>query len=277
MHVCVTLKRRNPFVRIRHTYMIPDIVVSKPERKKDHYLCRILTNTHKPIQIVLTGAQWMRVTETHDGNMLLRLFIPDDNETAHVIRSMDNDIFNIVAQNNNTWFRNALTTEQLNTFFHASIDRNHPSMGVICKTWAEPDVYVDGVMYEKNIKTLKIPKDAELKLVIQAQGIVFQKTRFGIRWILRKCWITTPSSQSMYDPNPFEDERDLIEHQWEDEVNCYCSRIDETIDSIRAKIDALERYKTHACETLRKAKECSDEAEWNNILRNLAKMILTDK
>jgi hypothetical protein len=255
---------------------IPEIQVLKPERKADYYLARIVTTLKKkPLSITISNVQWMKTSETHDGNILLRVHLPEEcADAVQLLHTLDARISEITATNNQKWFRNALSPEQLSSFFRPSIDPIHPSMTILCKSWAEPSIIVDGNIVEESIRSLRVSKDATVKIVIEAQGIVFQKTRYGIRWVLRKCYINT-QSQLYVDTNPFVDEREGIESHWEEEVEGYANYIQRTIDDLHSKIASLQQCVTQARTCLSNAQQCTNEKEWNQHLQTLAKMILT--
>lgn len=241
-----------------------DIIITKPERKKDYFMGRILTSTRKPIQVVLSDVQWMRTLETRDQNLLVRVFIPQHNESREALDALDAKVFHTCMQNNSKWFCNALDEDKFRSFFRPSVDQGHPSMGILCNLWAEPTVYVDGHLAE-SLKSLYVSKNARVKMLIEAQGVVFQKTLFGIRWMLRKCWIQTQDN-TVDVAHPFEDERDNIESYWEEEVNEY-------VENISEHIRGLESLIHNARQMMSAAKATSNEVEWNELLKNISKTV----
>lgn len=242
-----------------------DIIVTKPERKKDYYMGRLLTTSRKPIQVMLTDVQWMRTVETRDQNLLVRLFVPHHCESKETLDVLDAKVFQICQEQNKKWFRNGLDDDKLRTFFRPSIDRGHPSMGVLSNMWSEPIIYVDGQIAE-SIKNLHVSKDAHVKMLIEAQGVVFQKTLFGIRWVMRKCWIQSPDTACTEVIRPFEDERTSIEAYWEEEVDKY-------VDKVRKHIHKLESYIEEIKGALDQAKNTAVEEEWNQRLIKISKTI----
>jgi hypothetical protein len=242
-----------------------ELIITKPERKKDYYMGRVLTSNRKPIQVILQDVQWLRTIETRDQNQLVRISIPHTCDSRRILEEMDARVFQICLQNNEKWFHNALDEDKLRSFFRPSIDPIHSSMGILCNIWAEPVIHVDGQIAE-SLKSLHISKDAHVKMMVEAQGVVFHKTVFGIRWMLRKCWVETPDNPLVDIPRPFEDERVTIETYWEEEVDKYVGDLMKHIDSVQ---EQMERIRTD----LRLAKETSSEVEWNDLLRKISKTI----
>lgn len=242
-----------------------DIIVTKPERKKDFYMGRILTTSRKPIQVILSDVQWMRTVETRDQNLLIRVFLPPPCESRQTLETLDAKVFQICQENNEKWFHNALDEDKLRNFFRPSIDKGHPSMGILCNVWAEPTIYVDGQLVE-SLRSLHVSKDAHVKMLVEAQGVVFQKTVFGIRWILRKCWIHSPDVVAADMIHPFQDERVTIESYWEEEVERYVGKLQQKVHALEDSIRAIR-------ETLETAKSTSIEGEWNRLLTNISKTI----
>lgn len=242
-----------------------EILVTKPEKKKDYFMGRLLTVDRKPIQVMLKDVQWMRTVETRDQNLLVRVYVPHHCESKNVLETLDAKVFQACCQNNDKWFHNALDEDKLRNFFRPSIDRGHPSMGILCNMWAEPTIYLDGQLVE-SMKSLHVSKDAHVKMLIEAQGVMFQKTIFGIRWVLRKCWIHTPETISADIIHPFEDERNTIEAYWEEEVEKY-------VDRMASQIQVLEGYIQNIKGMLHDAKTTREEKEWNDLLTNISKTI----
>jgi hypothetical protein len=242
-----------------------ELIITKPERKKDYYMGRVLTETRKPIQVVLDDVQWMRTVETRDQNQLVRVVLPPMCECRSILEDLDAKVFEICQRNNEKWFHNALDDDKLRAFFRPSVNREHSSMGILCNMWAEPVVYVDGQIAD-SLRSIHASKDAHVKMLVEAQGVVFQKTVFGIRWILRKCWIDNTQSSLSEWIHPFEDERSTIESYWEEEVEKY-------VEGLSKQIQRLEDLIQDIRGQLQSAKETTSGVEWNEILTGISKTI----
>lgn len=226
---------------------------------------KILTTTRKPIQVVLDDVQWKRTVETRDQNQLLRVVLSPTCDCRRILEDLDAKVFQICMKNNEKWFHNALDEDKFRAFFRPSVDCAHSSMGILCNMWAEPIIYVDGQIVD-SIRSIHVSKDSHVKMLVEAQGVVFQKTVFGIRWILRRCWIESSQNSLAEVIQPFEDERYAIEGYWEEEVDKYIERLAEQVGRLQSQMQDIRGQ-------LQAAKETPDGVEWNRILTAISKTI----
>lgn len=246
-------------------------LIGKPERKKDYYICKIQSHAKKPVQLTIPGVQWMKMTRMKDGNMVLRIYIPPDAEAHTILQRYDDEVFRITKDMNRIWFRNALTEEQLHTFFHSSMDRLHPSMSILCRSWMEPLVYKNDTLVSfETLPDMIVPKDASVRVSLEPQGLVFQKTRFGIRWVLKACWIT-PSM--IADDETVMIDRHIVEEDWEYELSRVDKELDAQIQDLQNKIAHIQKYASMLHHQFDSAKNSKDGSVWNDHLERLSKMI----
>lgn len=208
-----------------------------------------------------------------DGHVL-RLYLPSSSPAVADLERIDEQIVSQTLENNASWFPNRLSEEQVRTYFRPSFQKlPTPSLAIYVSSWKDPVVYVDGVTVENTLHELgSVPKDATLRVQIEPMGVSFFRQKFGMRWLLRKAWIETSTSNSDDGADLYD--RDTIEDSWDMEIKDIRDRIGEEKAYLVSRLSYLDTFYEDLRARFEAAKKIEDPKEWNTELENLSKSII---
>jgi hypothetical protein len=252
------------------------IVLHTPIKKTTNYVSKITTNNGKTVRINIHNCKFVYLKEQPSGGHLLRIIIPKDIEEYKQIIDIDESICKNAVKNNQKWFNNNLTEEEICQFFRASLNVVQDTMTVMISDLKDTIITLNEVVVDSldgiDFKSPVI----RLSLVIEAQGLYFFPKKFGIRWSVNK--IALYNSELDLDSNNINDtceifDKDTIENDWDHEVMIIKDLISQDIDKFKNKIIELQKFSNNLEKTLEDGKKTLAINEWNLKLTELSHLI----
>lgn len=236
----------------------------KPERQKESYVSRVNTvGSARSVRVTIPFARYVGCT-----GHTLRLWLPPDASVKGVMDGYDAASLEATVENNGTWFANALTDEDIHTFFRKSYQTDHMTLlmsGVKRQMIHYNNVVVDTLTDIHDLASCRISAEIEI------QGLYFFSTRFGLRWIVRALYIASPEKEAEAEAEEAIIDRGAIEQAWVQDLERLNVSVDADIQDYMEKINRLVAFKEDLQATFKKARgsgECS--AEWNEALSEVA-------
>lgn len=258
------------------------IALSKPIKKGDYYFAPIFTSSGQKVKLTLKKTKWVHLHPTEKDGSVLRIFIPHvDNSNIAAVKQIDEDVIQQVTTHNAEWFPNSLTEAQIRNYYRPSVSENQSTMSLFVSCWKEPVIWVNQNIYDNTIHSIPAlyhRQDAQLEVEIEATGIMIKKTRFGIRWTLRKLWIHLPQEDPERDALLLHAcEREDIENDWREDLADWrkrCTRREQEIhEEYQRQLHALKETREKVEDTFQQALACTDTQKWNEMLEKLAVLI----
>lgn len=248
---------------------ISDVLVQPPQKRKNHYLSQITDAKGKKIRIKISGASWIHLHPVEGDGHVLRLYLPED---VDQLNEIDDIVLQSTIEHNHSWFPNAMSEDTVRSLFRPSLHKKPlPTLGLYVSVWKDPIVMLDGKQMDSIHQLPNIPKQAKVTVDMEAIGVCFFRQKFGVRWLVRKLWIST--SQNQEDDLMHEDviERDDVEASWEQELEDIKQVIEKEKLAFQSKINNLNSFYQSVHGILNDAKSEVDTTIWNEKLENLSK------
>lgn len=248
------------------------ILVSPPQRRRDHYFSLITDDRKHKFKLCFGGAHWINLHHVEADGCVLRLSIPPECEAAKTILSIDAALLSNTIDKSADWFPNSLSEEQVRQYFRPSIDNRSSAIALYVSPSQDPLVTlnrrpVDGI---HSLGTL--PSNARVRAEIEAFGVMFFRQRFGVRWRLRKLWVDTLPLEVEECAEEWAD-RAAVENSWDQDMVAFYSEVEAIKDAHMQKIRALEAIQAEARTKWDSARQQRDLRLWNQILEDLARYV----
>lgn len=241
------------------------VTIHKPVKKRDFFTSKITQNNlhNKPVRINVYATKFV----SYNGQVL-RLWIPTESSTCDKIDQYDKVCFDTTIANNAVWFNNSLTSEQIESFFRKSINQNILALAV---SDVRPPVVFFNQQPIQDLTLLDTSKLAtcHISADIEAQGLYFFTTKFGMRWMLRTLYIEEEVPEVQENMN--KSQKEEIENQWAQDIENLRKAVHDEVIQYRKRIDNLHVFLRETDETLETAKrqpECT--STWNELLEELS-------
>ena len=236
------------------------LTISRPARKKGIYISKITrAESTSALRIKIPFARFVNQT----GN-ILRVWVPTESSVNEDLEMYEAECLATTMKCNREWFANALEIDKIQSFFRKSISNN--TFAVLVSDVRPPDIFYGQDRYNSPLPTLQFNKDHVLTLELEAQGLCFMTTKFGIRWILRT--LNVEEDIPCGEDHPF-DIRSDIEDEWTSVVAKLHEDIERDISEYQARIEVLTKLKSESAIDFTRAKEAQDFSGWETALSNL--------
>lgn len=248
-----------------------DIKVQTPQRRKDHFLAKMATMDNQKVRVRIDGASWIHMHPIDDDGFVLRLFLPEGHDCMKTFRSLDEQVLEQTVENNATWFPNAMTEEMIHAYFRYTV--NQSSIGTYVSSWKDPIVILNNKQLDSIHDLTDVPKTAAVRAEVEAMGVCFFRQKFGIRWFIRKLWVTTTTKESGESEADVAVDREAVEAMWEQELLDLHKYIENEKDLLQQKIQTLDAFYSMCRTRLSHSKEMADPKTWNEELESLSKLL----
>ena len=238
------------------------IYIKKPKKLKDYYISEINTDNKKTLRIKINNIKWVNINLP-----LCKIWIDPKNTIIEDLIKYDKEVYEQTLFNNSKWFPNALSEEKIKEFFRESINKSYSTITVLYSEWAPPIIYNEGEIIDK-LEITNVATNIDIEL--EAEGVCFFKHRFGIRWILKKVWITN-NKQVEEDTQEWID-REEIHNSWQEDIVRFKMDLIKQREELKKKEQDLEILEKEIDLIWEKTKKYNDN-NWNEELENISKII----
>jgi phage pi2 protein 07 len=249
------------------------IVLHTPKKKLTNYVAKITDDYGKQIRIKIPycKAQYLKDNSTNGYGHLLRIVLPKNCEQYTKIKEIDESICLHTIQNNQKWFNNNLSTDEIRAFFRQSLNTETDTMTLMIIDIQDIVIRVNDVVVDLLEEVDFKNPTLYLSLEIEAQGLYFFPKKCGIRWVVNK--LSLYSEYPLHTtPDDFIDKQS-VETDWEVEITNIEKIIEEDIAIYNTKILNMKNYLKELQDTLHTAKRIDFTEEWNYKLVELSHKI----
>lgn len=249
-----------------------DVLMQPPQKRKHHYLSQMSDAKGRKIRIKINGASWIHLHPVEGDGHVLRLYLPEDSKDINQLNEIDDIVLNSTLEHNHEWFPNAMNEDTVRSLFRPSLQKKPlPTLGLYVSVWKDPMVIYDGKQMDSIHQLPNIPKHAKITVDIEAIGVCFFRQKFGMRWLVRKLWIS--SHQQEDDMQDDIIDRDIVESSWEQELEDIKQVVEKEKMAFQSKINHLDTFYQSMYRTFQEAKSEVNTNIWNDKLENLSKCL----
>ena len=243
--------------------MTPPLIFKKPERQRDCFISKVNhVGSSRSVRLKIPYAKYVG----YNGN-ILRLWIPEDASVKDIFDGYDAESMVATVHNNEKWFANSLTPEDIQTFFRKSYHQN--SITLLMSDVKTHMIHYNGDVVDA-MTDIKDMASCKLSVEIEIQGLYFFSTRFGLRWIVRSLHVSSVEGEAETAIAAAVD-RESIEQAWEYDLEGLDAAVMADIEDYRVKIGKLRAFREDVKAKFAKARGfggCSEE--WNVALGEVA-------
>jgi hypothetical protein len=214
---------------------MPSWTIHKPVKKTDYYLAKLADPKTGKVRLTVSECQWMQLHPKEDGGFLLRIWFPPNHAILEQIKAIDTFVMEETIAKLSEWFPANMSSQQLQDMFRPSLHYEHGTATFLISPWKECICYQNGELKD-DITQLFVRRDHQVRLELEAQGVLFYRKKFGVRWLVRRVQVSDPVSESLDEPV----DRETIEQEWEEELSSVFAEMEESKHRYRQKIAALE-------------------------------------
>lgn len=212
-----------------------------PIRKRGAFVSKVVDGNGKAVKLKLSGSKIIAIHKlSNDNGYMLKLWLPKSSLAYDTIANMDDTAFEAVLKNNQKWFHNDLTEDQIKEYFRYCLDKETLCI-LVSSVMLPRSIYIENqlvddfqVLFEmerKDISKLSVTCN------IEVQGLYFYPNRFGIRWILRDIYLSNDIPDEL-DPLEMCDRAEM-ESFWNHELGEVVESIENDIQILENKIQKL--------------------------------------
>lgn len=236
------------------------LIFEKPQRKKHGFVSRVKTDNNRSLRLSIPYARYV-----NHMNQVLRIWIPEDSTIAEIFKEYDALCVNATITNNEAWFTNALTIDQIHEFFRPSVNRN---VIALLSSETRPPLYIYKNEHIDSLDGLNLSQ-MRLSVDIEVQGLFFYEQKFGLRWLVTTIKIYDTDEDDMDEAEVAAQRKD-IEETWTQDVHDLRISVARDIQEYREKIAILEQLNATAPRLLDDAKHKDNSLqEWDTCLTRL--------
>lgn len=251
-----------------------NIIFKKPVLKNKIYV----STTEEPFKIQICEAKIKNIQKLKNSNgYFVTIYIPKNNECelTNTFINIDNYALNTILENNNKWFDNNLTQDELKDMYKPSYSEQYNTLNIILSDNNPINIIIDDIYYSDNDKLLEILLDVRnlkkyiINLEIQYIGLYIYKELSTNKWLIKNINI------SNIETDKCSWNRDDIEASWSSEVYNINSIIDKKIEDSNDYIESLIKYKQNINDIFHDAINFKDtDKNWENKLNELKNIII---
>lgn len=251
-----------------------NIIFRKPLLKNKIYVSTIT----EMLKIEICEVKIKNIQKLKNSNgYFITIYIPKNNNdglTDNFI-NIDNQALNAILENNNKWFNNNLTKDELKDLYKNSYSEQYNTLSIILSDNNPINIIIDDKPYYDNDKLLEILLDVRnlkkyiINLEIQYIGLYIYNELFTNKWLIKNINISN-----------IEDEkcswsREDIEDNWSNEIFNVTTIIDKKIEDTNNYIESLIKYKQNINDVFREAINFKNaDKNWENKLNELKNIIV---
>lgn len=257
--------------------MANNIIFKKPVLKNKIYV----STTVEPLKIQIYEAKIKNIQKLKNSNgYFINVYIPHNNEYQlnNTFMNIDNMALNTILDNNNTWFDNNLSDEELKDLYKPSYSEQYNTLNIILSDNNPINIIIDNIYYSDNDKLLEILSDVRnlkkyiINLEIQYIGLYIYKELSTNKWLIKSINISNIETDNC------SWDRDDIEESWNTEVININSLIDKKIEDSKNYIESLIKYKQNINDIYYEALQLKyADKNWENKLNELKNNIIGPK
>jgi hypothetical protein len=250
------------------------LVLHTPKKKSTNYVAKITDDYGKNIRLKIPycKAQYLKDNTANGCGHLLRIILPKDSEQYGRIKEIDETICSYTVQNNQKWFNNNLSPDEIREFFRHSLNTEQYTMTIMIIDIKDIVIRVNDIVIDILEEVDFTNPTLYLSLEIEAQGLYFFPKKCGIRWIVNKL-----SLYSEYPLNTTPDDfidKYTVENEWELEISNIEKTIENDIANYNKKIASMSNYLKELKEDLQNVKTIDFTEDWNYKLQDLSHKII---
>jgi len=250
------------------------LVLHTPKKKSTNFVSKITDDYGKPIRLKIPycKAQYLKDNSTNGYGHLLRIILPKNSDQYTRIKDIDETICNYTIQNNQKWFSNNLTTDEIRAFFRQSLNTENDTITTMIIDIKDIVIRVNDIVVDILEEVDFTNPTLYLSLEIEAQGLYFFPKKCGIRWVVNK--LSLYSEYPLHTtPDDFID-KETVENEWETEIFNIQTNIEKNIDMYNNKILSMTKYLKELQENLATIKTIDFTEEWNYKLVELSHKVV---
>lgn len=247
------------------------IKIHRPIKKNGIFIAKVTNDNNGHYRIKINLAKFISLNKIPASGELLKLWLNPNNqilsETIDLLIDIDNQILNIIKENNNLWFKNQLTEQEIIKFFRPSFNINNHTLSVL-----NASCHQSIIVYNNNIVESLYDIDftnSTIDLELEIQGLYFFQKKCGIRWVINKVIITKIVDELLDDII----DRKSIEEIWENDLDILNNDINDSCNRLLEKINKLEKFRKEVNDIFISSKNLNIDKDWNKLLENLSKKI----
>ena len=261
------------------------VIVHTPEKKSNVYIARLTTCQESQdasnnrymkskVKLVLNAVKLVSISPMDKGGHLLKIYVSDE-EAVDALNTIDVHVKEETKLRNGEWFNNTLDDQTIETMWRPAINAMNHTMSILVSDTKEPNIYKDGELVDsiQHLCSDGLTPGTTITLQIEAHGVFFYPTKFGVRWFARLIHVLKDDGNRDTDVESTDwVDRTSIEQSWTEDVHELESQVEKDIDALTAQIRHLDDLKRSVQNELALAKACPrDDPEWNTRLRTVAK------
>lgn len=185
------------------------IVFDTPKLKKNYYM----SNTTKPVTCDIVDAVVKKVTKLQgDKGYILTLYV--GKEDQYILDEMDKNGLNALIANNNKWFSNDLSADEMSEMFKRAVCEQNNIVNVYLLDYS--DIIIDGVKHDVSdgislISDRMKLKECMINIKLRHSGMYIYPTHTVNKWSVKQMQIYSIEEDTI--------EKEDIEIFWKEQLN----------------------------------------------------------
>ena len=163
--------------------------------------------------------------------ILVAFYIPDQ-DIIDIIMEIDNAAQSHVEKHNSKWFKNRMSTDQIDEYYQPSLMNSHTIQMLV------PENSIDNQLYDLNLED----KSKKKYLIdIDPFELIINKRSFNIRWILKSIKEHMPILKGDYtDITPLDDDERILHERLTMDINKALKDIEDKISILNQKKELIK-------------------------------------
>jgi|TARA_B100000497_G_C7695299_1_gene424405 hypothetical protein len=247
-----------------------NILLKKPYFKKKAYISESISE----LNIDLYDIKINDYYKISNKSNALKLNIYINNNDINNFKLIDDNTFNILCENNSSWFDNNLNNEELKNIFNYSFCYQTNTIEAVLSN--KSNIYLNNENIDLNKNILNLFKNNKYLITIKLKHIGFYifKENLQNKWLIKEIYI---SDCNNLDDNYYN--KNEIQEEWTNTLNETITNLKTTIINYNNKINKINNFIDINTNLLKEIKEINNNDKlWDNkinILKNNIKNILS--
>ena len=252
-----------------------NIIFKKPVLKNKIYVSTV----SETLKIEICEVKIKNIQKLKNSNgYFITIYIPKNNNENlnNKLINIDDTALNAILDNNNKWFDNNLSNDELKDLYKNSYSEQYNTLNVILSDNNPINIIIDNQPYYDNDKLLEILLDVRnfkkyiINLEIQYIGLYIYKELFTNKWLIKNINISNIENEKC------SWSREDIEDNWLNEIYNVNTVIDKKIEDANNYIGSLIKHKQNINDIFHEAINFKNADKiWENKLNELKNNIIS--